>query len=147
MKEEKVRRQNEFYSKSVSDKEKIEFLRNKLAERERLFQTMVKEVLEKKSNCKTKEYNFVRSIDNVKTENSVLDKQITEISKKAVNEAENCYRLAELRTEDIVDKFRSQSMKAQEQLKKAKEEHNILQINTENNISELENKLQHQISV
>jgi len=64
-----------------------------------------------------------------------------------VNEAENCYRLSDLRTEDLIDKFRSQSIKGQEQLKKAKEEHNFLQLTMEQRISDLDNKLQNQVSV
>lgn len=68
-------------------------------------------------------------------------------AKKAVNEAENCYRLSELRTEDLIDKFRSQSIKAQEQLKKAKEVHNILQASMENKVNELEDKLHNSVDL
>lgn len=46
-----------------------------------------------------------------------------------------------------MDKFRSQSMKAQNQLKKAKEEHNMLQVSMENKINELEAKLNQQVTL
>jgi len=86
-------------------------------------------------------------LQQVKTENQILEKQVEEISKKAVNEAENCYRLSDLRTEDLINKFRSTSIKGQEQLKKAKEEHNFLQLTMEQRISDLDNKLQNQVSI
>lgn len=80
-------------------------------------------------------------------ENEVLEKQVSEVSRKAVTEAENCYRLSELRTEDLMEKFRSQSMRAQDALKKAKEEHSLLQNSMEGQINDLENKLQAQVSL
>jgi len=49
LEEEKHRRQNEFYSKSQSDKEKIEYLRNKLAERQEVFKQATKDLLDKRS--------------------------------------------------------------------------------------------------
>jgi len=52
-----------------------------------------------------------------------------------------------LRTEDLIDKFRSQSIKAQEQLKKAKEEHSILQSSMENKVNELEDKLHNSVDL
>lgn len=85
-----MRRQNEFYAKSESDKEKIEFLRNKLEERKALFQTATKDLLDKRAQLKTKEANFQHAIRQVQLENQVLENQLAEISKKAVNEAENC---------------------------------------------------------
>lgn len=77
----------------------------------------------------------------------MLDKQVVEVSKKAVNEAENCYRLSELRTEDLISKFRSQSIKAQENLKKAKEEHNLLQASMESKVYDLEEKLHNSVDL
>lgn len=45
-----------------------------------------------------------------------------------------------------MDKFRAQSVKGQEQLKKAKEEHNLLQVTMETRINELEARLQQQVT-
>jgi len=147
LQEEKNKRQNEFYAKSMSDKDKIEYLRNKVESRKLVFKTLTKDLLDRRSEMKQKEINYVYALNQIKADNSVLEKQVEQVSKKAINEAENCYRLSELRTEDLIDKFRSQSIKAQEQLKKAKEEHNILQASMENKVNELEDKLHHSVDL
>jgi len=108
---------------------------------------LTKDLLDKRAEFKQKEINYIYTLNQLKTDNNVLDKQYVEVNKKAVNEAENCYRLSELRTEDLINKFRSQSIKAQENLKKSKESHNMLQVNMENKVNELENKLANTIDV
>lgn len=131
----------------MSDKDKIEYLRNKVETRKLVFKTLTKDLLDKRGEMKQKEVNYVYALNQIKADNSVLEKQVEQVSKKAVNEAENCYRLSELRTEDLIDKFRSQSIKAQEQLKKAKEVHNILQASMENKVNELEDKLHNSVDL
>lgn len=112
-----------------------------------LFKTLTKDLLDRRAECRQKEVNYVYSLNQIRADNSVLEKQVTEVSKKAVNEAENCYRLSELRTEDLINKFRSQSIKAQENLKKSKEDHNLLQVSMENKVAQLENKLANTVDI
>jgi len=65
-------------------------LRNKLAERQEVFKQATKDLLDKRALFKSKEENYLQALQQVKLENQVLEKQVEEISKKAVNEAENC---------------------------------------------------------
>lgn len=144
---EKERRNNEFNAKKYSDIEKIDWLKKKIDERTKKYHEITKELLQKKSIYKSKELNYINAINNIEKENEILNIQTQEVAKKALNEAENCYRLSELRTEDLTSKFRSQSMRAQEELKRAKQEHDLIQKEMEDKISELENNLQSQIQI
>lgn len=74
----------------MSDKEKIEFLRSKLNDRKQLFKKVTKDLLDRRSLCKSKEINQVHALNDVRMDNQVLEKQVLEVGKKAVNEAENC---------------------------------------------------------
>lgn len=65
-------------------------MRNKLAERQEVFKQATKDLLDKRALFKSKEENYLQALQQVKLENQVLEKQVEEISKKAVNEAENC---------------------------------------------------------
>lgn len=146
-KDEKERRHNEQAHKKISDADKIEWLKRKVKERTDKYHLLTKELLQKKSVFKHKELNYLNAINNLENENEILTIQSHEVAKKALNEAENCYRLSELRTEDLTNKFRNQSMRAQEELKRAKETHDIVQREMEDKVSELEQNLQNQIQI
>jgi len=55
-----------------------------------VFKQATKDLLDKRAQFKHKEENYLTTLQQVKIENQVLEKQVDEISKKAVNEAENC---------------------------------------------------------
>lgn len=57
LEEEKAKRQNEFYAKSMSDKDKIEYIRNKLESRKLVFKTLTKDLLDRRADMKQKEIN------------------------------------------------------------------------------------------
>jgi len=55
-----------------------------------VFKTLTKDLLDRRAEMKQKEVNYVYALNQIKADNNVLEKQVVEISKKAVNEAENC---------------------------------------------------------
>lgn len=83
LQEEKNKRQNEFYAKSMSDKDKIEYLRNKVETRKLVFKTLTKDLLDKRGEMKQKEVNYVYALNQIKADNSVLEKQVEQVSKKS----------------------------------------------------------------
>lgn len=59
LEEEKAKRQNEFQAKSMSDKDKIEYVRNKVESRKLVFKTLTKDLLDRRADMKQKEINQV----------------------------------------------------------------------------------------
>jgi len=62
----------------------------KVESRKIVFKTLTKDLLDRRAEMKQKEVNYVYALNQIKADNNVLEKQVVEISKKAVNEAENC---------------------------------------------------------
>lgn len=62
--------------------------------------------------------------------------------KRALTETENLQRITELRSEDIIDRFRRQTVRVTEKLKKAKKDHGQLQTMFDSRVRDLEKTLE-----
>lgn len=124
-----------------SDEEKRAWLQERLKTNEIKLMTLTKQLLTEKQVFKKKREDMEHKINKVKTENDVLVMQDEVVRKRACTETENLQRISDLRSEDIVDRFRKQAVRVTEKLKRAKEDHASLQNMFDSRVRDLERTL------
>lgn len=132
----------EFELKMQSDAEKKTMLEERLAKAEGRLMGGTKELLALKQAYKKATEEVDAKIVVAKGQQGNLQSQDEAVRRRALVETENLQRISELRSEDIIERFRKQTMRVTEKLKRAKKDHAALQNMFDSRVRDLEKTLE-----